>query len=210
MKLYLILFLPGLVFAQWSEDMTAPRIQPRAMVGGQTSYFRISVHNFEDVYSSRWGASYGGFAGVRVFGAHYVTCKYGAFQKGGKSGAPAPAGEELQNAQWDEQWYKVGLRIHPTVEKKWGSYYGFGLGFFAVEEVEPISIFKPIGDGGTSDQDGGTGFYLEVGIDYFILRKLAAFFELEISSGGTRGRSSFEAMSVGGWLFSCGLSYWPF
>ena len=149
--------------------------------------------------------------GVRVFGAHYVALKYGMFQKGGKSGIYPPTGDDMRNARWKEQWYKIGLRIHPTVEKKWGSYYGFGLGFYNVQEKEPFSIFKKVGEGGDEAvQEMGTGFYLELGIDYFLMNKLAAFFEIEISSGGSRGRSSFEAMSVGGWLFSAGVSYWPF
>jgi hypothetical protein len=209
MKVHLILFFPALLFAQWSDNIATPVVQPSAMLGGQASYFRISVHNFEDVYTSRWGENAGGFAGVRVFGAHYVTFKYGMFQKSGKSGIHPASGEDMQNAQWDEKWYKVGLRIHPAVEKKWGSYYGFGLGFFDVNEVEPFAIFQKIGED-QSSSGMGTGFYLELGVDYFIMQKLSAFFEMEISSGGTRGRSSFEAMSVGGWLFSLGLSYWPF
>ncbi|MBN1559279.1 outer membrane beta-barrel protein [candidate division KSB1 bacterium] len=209
MKFHMILMFPALLFAQWNDATVAPAAQPRALLGGQASYFRISVHNFEDVYASRWGESGGGFAGVRVFGAHYATFKYGVYRQGGKTGIHPTTGEEMQNAQWDEKWYKIGLRIHPAVEKKWGSYYGFGLGFFDVKEAEPFSIFQKIGEG-SGDPGMGTGFYLELGVDYFIMQRLAAFFEMEISSGGTRGRSSFEAMSVGGWLFSLGLSWWPF
>jgi len=102
------------------------------------------------------------------------------------------------------------LRIHPPVEKKWSSYYGFGLGFYNVQENEPLSIFQKIGQASQSTDSGGTGFFFELGIDYFVVEKLAAFFEIEIASGGSRGRSSFEAMSVGGWLFSLGVTFWPF
>jgi len=200
--------VPALLYAQWADDMYESPVQPRVLLGGQISYFRISVENFEQVYSNRWGESLGGFVAVRIFGAHHITFKYGQFQKGGKSGF-TETGENLQNAQWQEQWYKIGLRIHPSVERKWGSYYGFGLGFFDVKEIEPFSIFKSIGEG-NADQNMGTGFYLELGVDYFVKKNLSAFFEMEVASGGTRGRSSFEAMSVGGWLFSLGLSYWPF
>ena len=209
-KGFLIFLFPILLQAQWVDEMYSPKVQPRTMLGGHASYFRISLHNFEEIYSNKWGESFGGFVGVRAFGAHYITFKYGNFQQSGTSGIHPPTGEDLKNAQWTEQWYKFGLRIHPPVERKWGSYYGFGLGFYDVKEAEPISIFQTVGESKENEQAMGTGFYLEIGIDYFIMNKLAAFFEMEISSGGTRGRSSFEAMSVGGWLFSVGVSYWPF
>lgn len=209
-KYFLFLLFPLFLSAQWVDDMNKAPVQPRTMLGGQASYFRISVHNFEDIYAGRWGESFGGFAGVRAFGAHYITLKYGTFSKGGKSGIHPPTGLRLENARWNEHWYKIGLRIHPPIENKWGSYYGFGLGFYQVQEQEPLSIFQTMREQGSNTESGGTGFYLELGVDYMIINNVAAFFELEISSGGTRGRSSFEAMSVGGWLLSLGLIVWPF
>ncbi|MBN1480350.1 outer membrane beta-barrel protein [candidate division KSB1 bacterium] len=210
MKLSIIILFPLLLHAQWVEDTYRPQVQPRAMFGAKASYFRISLHNFEDIYTNKWGESFGAFAGIRAFGAHYVMVKYGNFQQNGKSGTHAPSGQDLKNARWNEHWYKIGLRIHPPIEQKWGSYYGFGIGFYDVQEVEPISIFRTVGEQNDSDQAMGTGFYLELGIDYLMMQKLATFFQVEISSGGSRGRSGFEALSVGGWLFSLGVIFWPF
>lgn len=208
----LLLLLPAFVQAQWVDERNMPEIQPRLLLGGNASLFRISVHNFTDVYASHWGESYGGFAGLRAFGAHYITFKYGDFQQSGKSNdSIAPqSGRPLQDARWREQWYKIGLRIHPPVERRVGSYYGFGLGFYNSSEVDSLSVFQTVGQAKPTSDNSGTGFYLEIGIDYFVHKKMAAFFEVEISSGGTRGRSSFEAMSVGGWLLSVGVSVWPF
>ncbi len=208
-KLLFIILMPILLQAQWTDELYKPTVLPRTMVGGQASYFRVSIHNFEDIYSGRWGESLGAFAGIRAFGAHYITFKYGAFEKGGKNKVHQPSGLNLQMANWQEEWLKIGLRIHPQIEKKWGSYYGFGLGFYQVKEVEPISIFQTIGEKKNGDSIG-TGFYLELGVDYLIWDRLAAFLEMEISSGGSRGRAGYEAMSVGGWLFSLGITVWPF
>ncbi len=208
-KLLFILLMPVLLYAQWVDEIYKPTVLPRTMIGGQASYFRVSIHNFEDIYSDRWGGSGGAFAGVRAFGAHYITLKYGTFAKDGKNGIHEPTGLDLKNARWQEEWYKLGLRIHPQIENKWGSYYGFGLGFYNVQEKEPLSIFKTFGENG-NNKSGGTGFYLEIGVDYLIWDRMTAFFEMEISSGGSRGRASYEAMSVGGWLFSLGLTIWPF
>jgi len=210
LKISLFLLIPILAQGQWEESYLSPAEPPRFMTGGHLSTFRISLQNFENVYADRWGPSYGGFVGVRAFGAHYITFKYGQFQKGGKEGIHEPSGEDLTNALWQQHWYKLGLRIHPMPEHKLGSYYGFGIGLFNTKEAEPISVFETIVESDEKKANVGTGIYLELGIDYFFTEKVAAFFDLEVSSGGTRGRSTFEAMSIGGWLLSIGISYYPF
>ncbi len=205
--LVLTLALPTALKAQWDSYQSQEKIQPRLMLGGGMAMFRISLSDFEQVYTSRWGESYGGFVGVRAFGAHYITFKYGSFQKSGRSGVDPMTGKNLQNAKWDEQWYKLGLRIHPPVEQKWGSYYGFGIAAYDISEVQGVSVF----DDTAHDNSGlGTGFYLEVGIDYFMYKKASLFFDMEIASGGMQGKTGFEAMSVGGWKFTGGVSFWPF
>lgn len=204
----LLFFLPLAVFAQWDSYEYNPQVQPRMMLGGDIAMFRISLSDFEDVYTNRWGESLGAFVGVRAFGAHYITFKYGMFQKDGRTGLHPVTGQNLQDARWNEQWYKLGLRIHPPVEQKWGSYYGFGIAAYDVEETEGLSVFDQRQNNEQSEL--GTGFYLEVGVDYFVFEKMALFFDIEIASGGVRGKSGFEAMSVGGWRFAGGVSFWPF
>lgn len=205
--LYLILSLPLTLRAQWYEDLK-PAAQPRLMVGGDFSAFRISLREFEDMYSSRWGAGLGGFIGIRAFAVHYITFKYGAFNKSGRKGVESDSNIDFSNARWREQWYKIGLRIHPLPTGKWGSYYGFGISFYDIKETEGLSIFT------LKDKEGsreiGSGFYLDAGIDYFMRPEVALFFDVEIASGGVRGRTGFEAMSIGGWRFAGGISFWPF
>lgn len=179
--------------------------QPRITLGGSAAQFRISLDEFENIYESRWGASYGGFVGVRVFSAHYALLKYSTFQKAGKKGIHSQSGLDLRNAKWDERWYSIGLRVHPPILRKIQSYYGFGVAFFDVDEQPGLSVFQD------QDENGlGSGFYLELGLEYFPVEKASAFFEFEVASGGTRGKTGFEAFSVGGYRFALGLTLWPF
>jgi hypothetical protein len=179
--------------------------QPRLTLGGSAAEFRISLDQFEDIYQSRWGTSYGGFVGVRVFSAHYALFKYATFQKSGKKGIQPQTGLDLQNAKWDEQWYSIGLRVHPPILRKIQSYYGFGVAFFDINEQQGVSVLQ-----GQDENGLGTGFYLELGLEYFPIQKASAFFELEVASGGTRGKTGFEAFSVGGFRFALGVTLWPF
>jgi len=208
---FLIIALsPAALHAQWVENYYQPPSMPRVYIGADAAAFRISLNNFKDVYTNRWGQSYGGFLGVRAFGAHYIAARYGVFQKNGRDGVQPTTGANLNNARWQEQWLKIGLRIHPEPTNRWGSYYGFGLGFFSIKEAEPISVFNVRAPQTNSNNGVGSGFYMEFGIDYFVIDMLTAFFDVEVASGGTKSRTSFEAMSVGGWRFSAGLAFWPF
>ncbi|NOY57447.1 MAG: porin family protein [Calditrichaeota bacterium] len=200
---FILLLMPHFVFAQFN---IAKVIQPNFMLGGSVSQFRITLADFENVYDGRWGPGYGGFAGVRVFSAHYIVLKYGTFQRDGKNGTHESSGLDLKNAHWDEKWYNIGLRVHPPIANKVQSYYGFGLSFFDVNEVEGLSVFNS-----SSNNDGlGSGFYMELGLEYFPATRVAAFFEVQVASGGVRGKTGFEAMSVGGFRFALGISIYPF
>ena len=178
------------------------------MAGGDFGLFRISLDQFEEVYTNRWGTSYGGFAGVRFLGGYYLIGKYGQFEKSGKQGTHNFSGQDLKNASWTEEWYQIGLRVHPPIVKKLNSYYGFGISFFKVDEVDSLSVFYS--ENKTNQNDTGSGFYMELGLEYFPTELLAAFFHFEISSGGIRGKTGFEAMSVGGYRLTTGISFWPF
>lgn len=201
--LFVLLLLPQFVLAQFQ---IAEVIQPNVMIGGSASQFRISLADFENVYDGRWGPSYGGFVGIRVFSAHYAVLKYGTFQRNGKAGTHASSGLDLKNARWDEKWYSIGLRVHPPIANNFQSYYGFGMSFFDVNEVEGLSVF----DSNSSNSGLGSGFYMELGLEYFPFSRFATFFEMQIASGGVRGKTGFEAMSVGGFRFALGISIYPF
>ena len=185
-----------------------PYAQPRMMLGGDLALFRISLQDFEKVYSSRWGESYAAFAGVRLFAGNYLTFKVHTFDKGGIEGIHPISGRDLEMARWREKWYCVGLRVHPPLTRKTHSYYGFGVALFDVQEEPDLSVFSAMNQ--KKNDDLGSGFYLELGIEVFPLQRLAGFFEMEISSGGIHGKTGYESFSVGGFRFALGFSGWPF
>ncbi len=179
--------------------------QPRVFASASAGLFRISLDDFEDVYTDRWGLSYGGAAGVRVYSTYYVIGKVREFKKGGKSGSAPGTGLSLSDARWEERWYNVGVRVHPPITDRFSSFYGFGMVFYDIDEHADTSVFREEGD-----DEVGNGLYLELGIEYFFHRKISSWFETEISSGGVRGRTGYEAFSVGGFRFALGLSVYPF
>jgi len=209
-KLFLIIIaLPVFAFAQYQYDVFKPKPNmPRVFINGDYGYFRISLDAFDRVYAHRWNTGYQAGFGVRVYRAYYATAHYGEFSVSGKDELQPLTGISLKEAQWNEKWIKVGVRTQPKAAKRIGSFYGAGLAFFNVQEKEPITVFSS--GSAASGDEWGSGFYMLLGLDYEIIERLGAYFSIEISSGGTRGRSGFEAMSIGGWRLAAGLQLEPF
>ncbi len=205
----LIVFLLTTLLPSFSWTQYAPAFKkaqlPRIMFGGDVALFRISLDEFDSIYKNRWGTSYAGYAGVRIYSTYYATFKYGSFQKDGKTGVHKESGHPLQNAHWDERWYKIGARVHPMPERQWNSYYGFGFAFYDVDENQPVAVFEK-----SETKELGTGFYMDLGLEYYVREWAALYFELGISSGGMQERIGFEAMSIGGYRFALGLTVLPF
>lgn len=194
-----LLFLVSIGFSQ-APDWFSDPVPPRVVLGGDAGMFRISHFDFEDIYTDRWGPSYSGFAGVRVFSHYYATFSYGRFEKDGKENIAADDGS-APDPHWTETWYKIGVQMHPRVREKLGSFYGFGFAIYQIDENEPLRLFSA---------DRGQGFYMELGADYALHQTASLYFKISISSGGERDRSGFESQSIGGYRFSLGLSVWPF
>ena len=134
--------------------------------------------------------------------------KFRCFEKSGKSGLHPVTGLDLEDALWHEHWYTIGLRVQPTITSQRSTYYGFGLAFYDVDETAQLSLFE---SNNTQPSDElGSGFYLELGFQYFLIQKAALFFEVEIASGGIRGRSGFETLSIGGFRYALGVTLFPF
>jgi hypothetical protein len=205
----LLLFSAFMVlFTNHVQSQSFYYFEPRITASASVAWYRISLDDFDSVYKGRSGFSPGGSIGVRVWGSHYAMVKMRQFNKSGKSGIHPTSGLNLENARWRETWYTVGVRVQPSLSGKGGSYYGFGVAFYQVDEEPGLSVFEA---NNANDQgDTGNGFYLELGIQYYLWKRAAAFFEIEVASGGMRGRSGFEAFSVGGWRFALGLNIFAF
>ena len=181
---------------------------PKMSVGSSGALFRISHDGFDDVYTSRYGLSNGFHLGWNAYKSHFLMAKVRFFEKSGKSGLHPVSGLDLNDAVWQERWYTIGLRVQPTITSKRSAYYGFGVAFYDVDETDQLSLFETSNT--QSSDELGSGFYLELGFQYFLIEKSALFFEVEIASGGIRGRSGFEALSVGGFRYALGISFFPF
>jgi hypothetical protein len=181
---------------------------PHVMLGGDAALFRISLDDFTQIYQHRIGPSFSGFLGIRAFSGYYLTGKFGQFYQDGKKSSHTAEGISTSLASWREKWYNIGVRNHPPITRNLHSFFGFGIVFFHVDESDSVSIFK----NKTLKHDSGlgNGFYLELGMDYFLRRSLAAYFLAEVSSGGERGQTGFEAFSIGGFRLGLGVIWWPF
>jgi hypothetical protein len=203
--LFCLIHSPRMLYGQFYESY---RPRPQATLGGSAALFRISLDDFTDLYSSRLGPSWGAFAGGRVYSGYYLTFKYRTFQKSGKDEINPELGLNYKNAKWDEKWYTIGLRVRPTPSTRFSSYYGFGVVLYDINENPEISVFKV--NNQKKEEGLGSGFFLEIGLEYYLMQKMATFFELEIASGGVRGKTGFEGFSVGGFRFALGISIFPF
>ncbi|MDZ7724038.1 MAG: hypothetical protein U5R06_14820 [candidate division KSB1 bacterium] len=193
-----IIFSTG--FAQtpaWFEEPTPPRL----FLGGDAGLFRISHSDFKEFYTDRWGPSYSATAGVRVYSYYYATFSFGQFNKDGKPNVYPTYTEEPAEPHWRENWYKIGVQMHPLRQEKWGSFYGFGFALYHIDEKDPVRIYS---------SDRGQGFYMDIGADYKVHETATLYLKISISSGGERDRSGFESRSIGGYRFALGLSVWPF
>jgi len=206
MRFYSILSSVFLFIGLYSSaDGQVYYLQPGAFLGAEMGLFRISLNRFEYLYESRYGSVPGAHAGFHIFSAYYVTGKFRHFEKGGKAGTHPETGKDLRQAKWSEDWFTLGLRIHPYSERKWNSYYGFGYSFYYVQEEAGLSLYDTV-----STKKTGGGFYLELGIERNFARRAALFVEFEIASGGIGGRSGLEGQSIGGYNFSAGFTVWLF
>lgn len=197
--IYIFLILGSTAFAQapdWFSDPTPPRM----VIGGDAGLFRISHWDFKDLYQDRWGPSYSVFAGVRVYSFYYAAFTYGSFEKEGKNDFSVINQNVTGHPHWQEKWYKIGVQIHPVINKKWGSFYGFGFAFYQINEKNP-KLYSG---------DRGQGFYMDLGADYALHDMVSLYLKISISSGGESDRSGFESQSIGGYRFALGLSIWPF
>jgi hypothetical protein len=171
---------------------------PRAVLGGSVGLFRISFDKFTDVYDSRVGPAYGGSLAIRVWDPYFLMVAGRTFSRDGK------AINTQDPISWTEKWINIGARrivFGPRVN----SYVGFGFSFFRAEEDQLSGILK-----GEDGRRNASGFFLDLGVDFRMTRKVAIFINLELTSATSGGFSGFEAGSIGGFFFGTGIHLYPF
>lgn len=178
--------------------------QPRFSLGGGGGYFRVSYDNFDDYYGGRTSFSYGGHASFRLSTPYNLVVKARRFSRDHTFRTT----QETFPLQWQEDWINFGLRYMAYNQDGFSNFFGFGFAFFNIVEKGGLSVFGREFSG--EKKTNASGFFLDFGIHYPIIKRVAIFVELEITSAGISGKSGFEGSSVGGFYLGTGLAVFPF
>lgn len=179
-------------------------IQNRFSIGGDLGLFRISHEDFSKVYGGRLGITWSGRAFIRVSTPYNIIFKYRQFSKSNdyqENGTTLPL-------EWHQKFYNVGVRYMAASREGMTNYFSFGFTFISIEEKGGRSIF--ISGNEAEREKSPSGFFLDIGLEYRLRPRFSLITELEISSAGLEGKSSFEGSSVGGFYFAVGLAYFIF
>lgn len=182
----------------WSSFML-----PRFIGGVSAGYFRISLDDFDKVYSSRWNETYGANFNVRFYKSTFATLQYSQYHNDDFRQSIAVSHDISDGAKWNQKIYNIGIRWYSDSRGKWNFYSGFGLTFIDISEPAGISVFENV----TADDNDGRGFFLELGFEYIILPHVSVGFEFEASSAGEGGTPGFVGHSIGGYTFQLGTSF---
>ena len=172
---------------------------PRVIAGGGAGYFRISLDNCNNQYTSKWSNIYSSQVNFRFYRSSYLTLQYEKYRN-------EKANEEFKTnitPFWDETFFNVGIRWYSESRRKWNFYTSLGLTFTKIKEQPGLSIF-PSSNENNNTKDG-KGFFAEIGTDYVIFPHAALFIELELSSVGEGGMPGFVGQSTGGFAVQAGL-----
>jgi len=172
---------------------------PRVIAGGGGGYFRFSLDDFNNLYTSKWDGIYTGHANFRFYRSNYLTLQYAKYRNENAKQENMNSGSPL----WEETFYNVGVRWYNENSRKWNFYYTLGLTFTKLKERPGLSVFPNSNE--NSDSKDGRGFFLEIGADYTIFPHAAFFIEMEISSIGQGGVPAIARHSLGGFAFQAGL-----
>ncbi|MFZ5517159.1 MAG: hypothetical protein ACOY90_11005 [Candidatus Zhuqueibacterota bacterium] len=203
LTLFMFMLMSCLVTsAGWTQDWIFSPM-PRVITGGTVGYFRVSLDNFNDLYSSRWDTYYSGQVSVRFYHSTYASFQYATFTTAGKTVTVEGANLTGQ-ADWQETFMNIGLRRYSDTNRKWRFFTGVGFIFIDIEEAAGISIFA--NKNSTDTRTKGSGFYLEIGGDYRFIPHAAIGWEIEANSAGEGGNPGFAGSNLGGLAFQVGLS----
>ncbi len=198
-------FLFGLALAgspsTWAQPLDLHK-PDKLSIGAAAGFFRISYDDFVEYYKGRSGFAWGVHASYRVATPYNVVLKYRTYNRT----AEYLSGSESVNLEWRENWINVGVRYMGTDREHITSFFSFGFSFFDISERGGISVFGgSVAENGEKKTSAG-GFFIDLGLNYPLSRRLAIIFDFEITSAGVKGKSGFEGSSVGGFFFGLGIA----
>jgi hypothetical protein len=200
-KVIVLLFLINLIFTNPVKAWHSFSL-PRVVAGGGAGFFRASLDNINNLYTSKWDGIYTGHANFRLYRLTYLTLQYAKYKnENGKQ-----QNDISGNPIWEETFYNVGVRWYSESFRKWNFYTTLGMTFTKIQEQPGLSVFPNSNE--NSDSKNGRGFFLEIGADYTIFPHAALFWEIEISSVGEGGVPAIVGHSLGGFAFQAGLNFY--
>lgn len=168
---------------------------PKIQLGVSGGVFRISIERYSDFYDSRVALPVGGSIGYSISPSLQIMVKGKYFQKTADKIDPASGRD--RHLVWQERWLGVGIQQSSfSISGTMRSHFGFGLALFFIDEKEDGDFLLRSGYRDRSIQP--RGFYLSLGFDRFITKRLTFSMDIELSSAGVGKGTSLEAQSIGG------------
>jgi hypothetical protein len=203
MKIKFIIFSTLLILLIFSGVNSQPLDYSKLQVGLTGGIFRISIDKYNSFYGSRVAYPIGGSIGYAISPSFHIFLRGKYFEKS-NSEFDQTAGRDL-NRVWQESWIELGIQQYTiSFAGNMRSYLGFGLAMFFIDEQKDGDFLQNYGYKDSSIDP--RGFYLCVGFDRFITRKLTFNFELEMSSAGAGNGTNLESQSIGGIFAGVGLN----
>ena len=204
MKIKLISLCFVFLLFGWDVSIAQMFDQPKIQIGVNGGIFRISVDRYNDFYGNRVGFPVGGSIGYAISHSFHIMFRGKYFQKS-YSEFDQQLSRDL-NRKWQEVWYELGIQQYTiSFSGNMRTYLGFGLALFYIDEKEDGDFLKSVGYGDQSINP--RGFYLAVGFDRYLLRRLTFSFEIELTSAGVGKGTGLESQSIGGVFVGLGLNY---
>lgn len=204
-RLFTVLLLTSSVQDAFSQIDDFLSDTPRTSIGIEAARFRVSYKEFDNYFDSRWGFAWGGYATVRISSSLNIALKYRQFNKN----EMVQIDGVDQNLDWKERWINAGVRYIRLPDRGVMNFFGFGASFVNVEGTGVTRILPA----NQSTEDGKvkpTGFFLDFGVGYPLIRKVYLLIEIEITSVGIEGSGGLESSSIGGIYIGAGLNLFPF
>jgi hypothetical protein len=190
--LLIILSYNSYIYGQSTDD-----VFPQFFIGGGVGHFGSSVNNFDQVYGTKGGFTYGGEGSIQLMEQSedkriYGVVQYYIFEKSGTT-----VGDYEVDIDWSETITDIGIRYCWRTDETF-SWLGGGL-----SQPRVIEKFQLNGENIEFDKTA-SGFYVEYGARF----EGSVFTNIKYSSGevGGEGGVGGETVDIGGISFIIGFT----
>lgn len=192
MALVLYFIYTNYCYGQSNDDSIFPQLS----VGGGIGYFGSSVNNFEKIYGSNGGFTYGFDGSIQFMTLRKDTRIYGLIQYYIFNRSGTTIGDYKVDIDWNETIFDIGGRYCWQTQGT-RSWIGGG-----VSQPNVIEKFTLLGESIKLD-DTASGFYLEYGSTW----ESSLFLNIKFSTGEIEGQGgvSGDWADIGGFSLIIGM-----